>query len=90
MMLRTGTIMAVFMMASAVSIAGAAAQTLINPNPNPNSKTTPPPRPPIKAPAAGRSEACSGFGAGFVRVPGTDACLKIGGGVTTEATGIGN
>jgi len=85
-MLRTGTIMAIFMMASAVSIAGAAAQTLINPNP----KTTPPPRPPIKAPAAGRSEACSGFGAGFVRVPGTDACLKIGGGVTTEATGTGN
>ncbi len=88
MMLRTGIIMAIFVMATAVGVAGAAAQTLTDPSPSP--KTTPPPRPPTKATAAGRSEACSGFGAGFVRVPGTDACLKIGSAVTTEATGTGN
>ena len=26
------------------------------------------------------------FGAGFVNVPGTDACIKIGGNVTVEGT----
>jgi len=62
-----------------------AAQTLTDPN----FTATPPGRPtalPKSQPSA-RAHACDAFGAGFVRVPGTDACLKIGGYVTTE-TGV--
>jgi hypothetical protein len=33
---------------------------------------------------AGRAKSCSAYGAGFVNVPGTDACIKMGGYVTTE------
>jgi hypothetical protein len=40
--------------------------------------------PPRKVPAA-RVKSCSSmFGAGFVNVPGTDACIKVGGSVTIE------
>jgi hypothetical protein len=38
---------------------------------------------PRKAPAA-RAKSCSIYGAGFVNVPGSDACIKIGGSVTIE------
>jgi hypothetical protein len=31
-------------------------------------------------------EICSAFGAGFVQVPGTDTCVKIGGYVTIDGT----
>jgi hypothetical protein len=31
-------------------------------------------------------KSCSLYGAGFVNVPGTDACIKIGGYVTVEGT----
>lgn len=59
-----------------------AAQTLTDPN----FRTTTPGRPAAlsKSQPSGRAHACSALGAGFVRVPGTDACLKIGGYVTTE------
>ena len=33
-----------------------------------------------------RTKSCSAFGAGFVNIPGTDACIKIGGYVTVEGT----
>jgi hypothetical protein len=39
-----------------------------------------------KSPAAERMKACSAYGAGFVQVPGSDACVKIGGFVTMEGT----
>jgi Porin subfamily len=83
-MRRTANLLAILVIAIAVSIVGAAAQTLIDPNP----KTTPPP-PAVsgKLQARGRAKSCSAFGAGFVQVPGTDACVKIGGSVTMEATG---
>ncbi|MGA7790056.1 MAG: porin [Xanthobacteraceae bacterium] len=52
---------------------------------NPDAKTSPPPPPmSAKSPATGRLKACSAFGAGFVQLPGTDACVKIGGTVTTD------
>ena len=35
---------------------------------------------------ARRMKSCSTFGAGFVQIPGTDTCVKIGGYVTTEGT----
>jgi hypothetical protein len=62
-----------------------AAQTLTDPDfratPG-RPATAPKPQPNVHA------HACSAFGVGFVQVPGTDACVKLGGFVTTE-TGVG-
>jgi hypothetical protein len=66
---------------SAAAIAGAVqAQTLINPNATPHAP----------APAARQSKqmrSCSMYGPGFVQVPGSDLCVKIGGFVQGEVTG---
>jgi hypothetical protein len=54
---------------------GVGAQTLTDPNPHPN-----PPRSDAgKSAAAKHMKACPEFGAGFYRVDGTGACVKIGG-----------
>ena len=59
------------------------AQTLTQPNP----PTKPPPPPPSKkSHTTPHEESCTAFGAGFVKVPGTDACVRIGGWVTMEGT----
>jgi hypothetical protein len=52
----------------------AIAQTLTNPSPA--TKTQP-----IASKSAGtkRMKACPEYGAGFARMPGSDACIKIGG-----------
>ena len=65
---------------SASVASGAIAQTLIEPNSKPKSQ------PPGSAkPQPGlRTKACSAFGAGFVQLPGTDTCVKIGGFVTID------
>jgi hypothetical protein len=60
-----------------------AAQTLTAPNPQP--KPLPPPAV-AKSPSAERMKSCSAFGAGFVQIPGSDACVKVGGFVTMEGT----
>jgi hypothetical protein len=62
--------------------ANAAAQTLTNPN-------TPPKWSAPQSGAKSRTtvqtkKSCKEFGAGFVNVPGTDACMKVGGFVTVE------
>jgi hypothetical protein len=59
---------------------GASAQTLIEPNSKPKSQ---PPGSAKPQPAL-RTKACSSFGAGFVQLPGTATCVKIGGYVTIE------
>jgi hypothetical protein len=59
------------------------AQTLTQPNPP--TKPSPPP-PSKKSHATAHEESCTAFGAGFVKVPGTDACVRIGGWVTMEGT----
>lgn len=61
----------------------ASAQTLLEPNPKPQSS-----QPPGSAkPHSGlRTKSCSAFGAGFVQLPGTDTCVKVGGFVTMEGT----
>jgi hypothetical protein len=33
-----------------------------------------------------RADPCSNYGEGFVRVPGSDTCAKVGGYVRTDAT----
>ncbi len=76
-------------LAVAVTIAAAViapcvmAQTLTQPN----GPTKPSPPPSKKSRATARhEESCSAFGADFVKVPGTDACIKVGGWVTMDAT----
>jgi Porin subfamily len=59
---------------------GPRAQTLIEPNSRPKSQ---PPGSAKPQPAL-RTKTCSAFGAGFVQLPGTDTCVKIGGFVTID------
>jgi hypothetical protein len=69
--------------------AGVQAQTLIAPG---SKAASPQPRADEHANALGykhakkQSNACSDFGLGFVQLPGTDACVRIGGGVTIGGT----
>jgi len=65
----------------AVTASGAAAQTLTDPAP----KWSPPSKA-AKSQAA-QAKACRSFGPGFVNVPGTDACVRVGGWVTVEGAG---
>jgi hypothetical protein len=62
---------------------GVIAQTLLEPNPKP--KLSQPPGS-AKQHSGLRTQSCSAFGAGFVQIPGTDTCVKIGGFVTIEST----
>jgi hypothetical protein len=67
--------------ALAVVVSPGAAQTLTQPNPQ---TKTPPPAAAAKSRAAGHVKTCDAYGAGFRNIPGTDACIKIGGGVTVD------
>jgi hypothetical protein len=73
-------IMVLTMTLSEAVASGAIAQTLIEPNSRPKSQ----PPGAAKPQPAPRSKACSAFGAGFVQLPGTDTCVKIGGFVTID------
>jgi hypothetical protein len=78
---RVRAVVVLTMMLCQAVTAGAIAQTLIEPNSRP--KTQPPgvakPQPAV------RPKACSAFGAGFVQIPGSDTCVKIGGFVTIDS-----
>jgi Porin subfamily len=63
---------------SVVISADAVAQTLTNPNPPAPSR----PPPAAKPDRSSQVKSCSAYGAGYVNVPGTDACVKVGGSVT--------
>jgi hypothetical protein len=82
LMLRRIALMAAVAVAAAVIAPCASAQTLTHPNAP--AKASPPPS--KKSRATAREESCGAFGAGFVRIPGTEACVKIGGWVTMEGT----
>ncbi len=56
--------------------AGAAAQTLAEPNPPSKSSVT---VVPSKPRAAAQRKSCAQYGPGFAPMPGTGACIKIGG-----------
>jgi hypothetical protein len=66
-----------------VGASGGRAQTLIEPNSKPKLSQ---PSGPAKSEPARRTKSCSAFGAGFVQIPGTDTCVKIGGYISTEGT----
>jgi hypothetical protein len=57
---------------------GAGAQTLTDPNPPAPSRLPPAAKPDTNS----RVKSCSAYGAGYVNIPGTDACVKVGGSVT--------
>jgi hypothetical protein len=67
--------------ALAIAVLPGAAQTLTQPNPQ---TKTPPPAAATKSRPTGHVKTCDTYGAGFRNIPGTDACLKIGGGVTVD------
>ncbi len=68
---------AAVLFATAAATVTAAAQTLTDPNPK------------TRAPAASSQQSkptkpCPAFGPGFVQLPGTDLCVKVGGSVQGE------
>jgi hypothetical protein len=78
---RAAAIVAIAVMA-ALSSWTAVAQTLTNPDPKPNAAA---PTARVKSRPAGHVKDCSIYGPGFMAMPGSDMCIKIGGGVTVEA-----
>jgi len=60
---------------------GAVAQTLVNPS-APGEPVKPPPA--AKPRESEHVKSCSAYGASFVNIPGTGACIKIGGSVTVD------
>lgn len=78
-MLHTVGLVVASIMLAVVFVSAALAQTLTEPNPqtkilSPHAKSLP----------TARMKSCSLYGAGLVNVPGTDACIKIGGYMTVE------
>jgi hypothetical protein len=67
----------------AIVVSPGLAQTLTQPNPTSETKTSPPPAA-AKSHQTGHVKTCDAYGAGFRNIPGTDACIKIGGGVTVD------
>jgi len=65
----------------AIVVSPGAAQTLMQPSPQ---TRTPPPAVTTKSRPTGHVKTCDAYGAGFRNIPGTDACLKIGGSVTVD------
>lgn len=79
-----GAAIVVLIALSASSLA--CAQTLLEPNPKGELNSAKPSQPPASAKQKSglRTNACSAFGAGFVQLPGTDTCVKVGGFISTE------
>jgi hypothetical protein len=78
---REAALAATAIMLTVAAGSGAIAQTLTSPQPKWRS-----PHAATKSPASARVKSCAAYGAGFVNVPGTDACVKIGGYVSGEVT----
>jgi hypothetical protein len=65
-----------------IAASGVDAQTLTDPYPKTNAS---PPTATTKSRPTAHAKNCSAYGAGFMVMPGTDMCIKIGGSVTVEA-----
>ncbi len=81
--LRAAATLASLLLAGAAITSTVAAQTLTAPNSTTNWTA---PQRDAKSRAEARAKSCAKFGPGFVNVPGTDGCIKIGGWVTIEGT----
>jgi hypothetical protein len=73
-----GALAAVIALASAV--APSSAQTLADPTPHPHTTTTTT----TVQPQSNQRKPCPAFGPGFVQVPGTDTCVRVGGGIQMQ------
>jgi Porin subfamily len=67
--------------ALAIVVSPGIAQTLTQPTPAPSPS---PPKVTTKSRPAEHVKTCDAYGPGFRNIPGTDACIKIGGGVTVD------
>ena len=67
--------------ALAIAVSPGATQTLTQPNPQTKGA---PPAVATRSRTAGQVKICDAYGTGFRNIPGTDACIKIGGGVTVD------
>ena len=67
--------------ALAIVVSPGLAHTLTQPSPQ---TKTPPPAATTKSRQTGHVRTCDAYGAGFRNIPGTDACIKIGGSVTVD------
>ena len=77
----------VIMAATAMLVVAVSSSVVAQMPTGPNSRTKLSPPPVTAKPRPmGRVKSCSVYGEGFVNVPGTDACIKIGGLVTIEGT----
>jgi hypothetical protein len=74
-------VMALTIASAIVVNSGVVAQTLVEPN---SKAKLSEPSGLAKSQPARRTKPCSSFGAGFVQVPGTAACVKISGALTVE------
>jgi hypothetical protein len=72
------TLLAIVVAALPASIAAAEQSSSHRPD---KSATTGRPLPPVK----GTGNSCAAYGPGFVKVEGTETCVKIGGAVSIEA-----
>jgi hypothetical protein len=77
------TIVSATVGALATVVSSGVGQTLTQPNSTPQAKTSPPPVA-TKSRQTGHLKTCDAYGAGFRNIAGTDACIKIGGGVTVD------
>jgi hypothetical protein len=68
---------------AAMAASSTRAQTLADPNRPPNSL----PPPASESTAKPHAKSCPQFGAGFVQLPGSDICVKIGGFVDGQVSG---
>ena len=67
----------------AIVVSPGLAQTLTQPNQTAPTKTSPS-AVATKSRQTGHVKTCDAYGAGFRNIPGTDACIKIGGSVTVD------
>jgi hypothetical protein len=74
-----GAVAAVIVQASAVE--PSRAQTLADPTPHPHTTTT---TTTTLQPQSNQRKPCPAFGPGFVQVPGTDTCVRVGGGMQMQ------
>jgi hypothetical protein len=72
-----GAIAAIVVQASVLE--PSSAQTLADPTPHPHTTTTT-----TLQPQSNQRKPCPAFGPGFVQVPGTDTCVKVGGGMQVQ------
>jgi hypothetical protein len=84
--LRAAAIVAALGMLSITITSRVGAQTLADPTPTTKSSGRGATAP---TPAPERATACATYGAGFVQMPGSDACIKLGGYVTMQG-GVGS